>query len=110
MAVNPLGFVAATGATYTTSAGGTVNSSVATVMYTQAGALDRHFGGRGIVTTNLSQPGVANQIEFNANGSLLIAGGTVASLSNIVASTSKSHSFNTPPPARWTRRSLRASR
>ena len=86
VAVNPLGFVAATGATYVTSPAGTASSSVATVMYTPAGTPDRHFGGRGIVTTNLSQPGVANQIEFNANGSVLVAGGTVASLSNVDAS------------------------
>jgi uncharacterized delta-60 repeat protein len=85
VAVNSLGYVAATGATYTTAADGTVNSSVATVMYTPAGTLDRHFGGRGIVTTSLSQPGVANQVEFNTNGSLLVAGGTVASLTNVAA-------------------------
>ena len=85
VAVRMPGFVAVTGSAFALGSGA-VSSNVATVMYTPAGTLDRKFGARGIVATNLSQPGVANQVEFNANGSLLIAAGTVASLTNIDAS------------------------
>jgi len=82
VAIGAKGYVVATGASAFMS-GGTVSSAPATVEYTASGALDKSFGIGGIITTQLSQPGVANEVQINSNGGVLIAGGTTPSLSSV---------------------------
>ncbi len=85
VAVSNSGQIVLVGATFTglSGTGQAASSNFAVARYTANGALDKSFGSGGVTTINFGQPALANQLQVNADGSLLVAGATAPSLAAI---------------------------
>jgi len=85
VAVTAAGKIVVVGATFTglTGTGQSASSNFAVARYTANGILDKSFGTGGVTTVSFGQPALANQVQVNADGSLLVAGATAPSLAAI---------------------------